>query len=441
MKLLSLPLLLPCVAGFFWLLSYLLFTQKGGAYKRITLVYLVFSVFFLFAFLSFDLDSRLLLHYTLFEQVSALFLVPVFLSYVWEIQGSGKSWFIHKIIGILPYIHLVVGIETVYAAGFENCLRIYVDSFAFHGPMFPYLDDKSQVVFYACYTYMFKAFLITDFFIFSINLMSCAINGGCRFRDVTAFFFRKQKSKLLPVRYFLTMLMLLILVSALVLGKDSYMDNVILVVAGCVLLAFLLSMLALVCMMGGVESHSIPGILKLVRFGTIQPDTNNSESDHGQDYAESEQPVDEHHSPVLSGQTGVPGVLPDESDDLPQPVREILESDFEKYVKENNLFLKRDITAQAVADDLQVTKPELSRYLEVVYGMSFQSYINMLRVEYAEQYLISNEDVTQREIASVCGFSSASAFNTAFSRLTGVTPKIWKDRYLEMNRKDNASDS
>ena len=52
MKLQSLPLLLPCVASIFWLLTYLLFTQKGGIYKRISRLFIVFSFFFLFAFLT-----------------------------------------------------------------------------------------------------------------------------------------------------------------------------------------------------------------------------------------------------------------------------------------------------------------------------------------------------------------------------------------------------
>ena len=397
---------------------------------------MVFSFFFLFAFLSFDQDSRLLLHYTLFEQVSALFLVPVFMSYIREIQGGKPSWFILKIVGVLPYIHLVVGIETVFAAGFENCLGIYIDSYTFHGPMFPYLDDKSQIVFYACYTYMFKAFLLIDFFLFSINLMSCAISGGCSIKDVSGFFFKKQKAKLVPVRYFLTMLILLIVISALVLGKGAYMDNVTLVILCCLLLAFLLSMLAFVCTVGSVERHSIPGILKLVRFGNIQSDAETVVPEPDQNNADSK-PAVEVHGLVVPEHTGGSGIMSNESDEMSQSVRAMLESKFEAHIKEGDLFLKRELTVQAVADDLKVSRAELVHYLDMVYGMSFQGYINMLRVEYAEQYLISHDDVTQKEIASVCGFSSASAFNTAFSRLTGVTPKIWKDRYLEMNRKVN----
>ena len=434
MKLQSLPLLLPCVASIFWLLTYLLFTQKGKVYRRITCLFVVFSFFFVFAFLSFDRDSRLLVHYTLFEQVSALFLVPVFMSYIREVQGGKSSWLMLKVIGILPYIHLVVGVETVFAAGFENCLGILIDSYSFHGPMFPYLDDRSQIVFYVCYTFIFKTFLLIDFILFSISLMSCAISGSCSVKDITGFFFKNKKAKLVSVRYFLSMLIFLMVVSALVLGKDAYMDNAILVVVGCVLLVFLLSMLALVCAVGNVERHSIPGILRLVRFGNMQSDADVGEFEPDQDNADAEQSADGHG--VISEQVGVSGIISNESGEISQSVKAMLDSEFEKHVKEGELFLKRELAVQSVADDFKVSKSELMYYMDMTYGMSFQSYVNMLRVEYAERYLISHDDVKQKEIAAVCGFSSASAFNTAFSRLTGVTPKIWKDRYLEMNRKE-----
>ena len=70
--------------------------------------------------------------------------------------------------------------------------------------------------------------------------------------------------------------------------------------------------------------------------------------------------------------------------------------------------------------------------------MSFQNYINMLRISYAEKYLMSHDRVTQNEIAMECGFSGASSFNSAFSKKNGVTPKIWKDRQLELLKNQEA---
>ena len=108
---------------------------------------------------------------------------------------------------------------------------------------------------------------------------------------------------------------------------------------------------------------------------------------------------------------------------------------FEKLMLDGKLYLSRDLTLSSVADSLRVEKNVLADYMESTYGMSFYNYLNMLRVDYAEQYILDHDDLTQQEIAVACGFSSASAFNTSFSKLTGVTPKIWKARYTEMSKR------
>ena len=51
--------------------------------------------------------------------------------------------------------------------------------------------------------------------------------------------------------------------------------------------------------------------------------------------------------------------------------------------------------------------------------------ITILRVDYAEQYILSHREARQDEIAEACGFLSASSFNTTFKKVTGMTPKVW----------------
>ena len=119
-------------------------------------------------------------------------------------------------------------------------------------------------------------------------------------------------------------------------------------------------------------------------------------------------------------------------------LRETIGVKLEKYVVEDQLYLKHDLTLSYVADKLGVFKDELSDYINYRYDMSFQNYINMLRITYAEKYLMSHDRVTQNEIAMECGFSGASSFNSAFSKKNGVTPKIWKDRQLELLKNQEA---
>ena len=420
-------LILPCVAAFFWLIAYLLFAPKGIAFGKLKRFLLVLSFFLLFTLLSLDDSGRLLVHFTLFKQVCALLLIPSFVAYIKALQGTKPSGVFFTILSVVPYVQLVVGIESVFSIGYENALKILVDSYTFQGPMFPYLEN-SQMVYYACYTYMFKSFLLADFLMFSIGLMKCAITSSCNIKDVSLFFFKKKKAPLGPVQYLLSLLLFLIIVSALILGKNSYIENVPLAAIGALLIAVLLSLIAFVGTVGHADSRSIPWILRSIKFGADMPesydvdmDTDYEDSDAvGQDV---ELQVEENKPDYHESFVG--------NDESLEMLRSEIAAKLTAVVEGQELFLKHDLTIAWVADKIGVLRDDLADYLEYKYGMSFQNYINMLRIRYAEQYLLRHDDSTQKEIALACGFSGASSFNSAFSKQNGVTPKIWKDRQLE----------
>ena len=422
MRIQSLFILIPFVAGFFWFLSYLLFAAKNNVSRKIGRFIAVVSFFFLFAFLSADMESRLMLHFTLFEQVCALAIVPCFMAYVMECGKKPVSGLYYKLCCMLPFIHLLMGVETVYSVGFNDALSIMQYSNLSPGLAFSLLTNNSQVVFYACYTYVFYFFLLTCFMLFAINLMSCAINGSCSIKIVMGFFFKGQKSELIPVQYLLTLILLLVIVPALLLGRRCYVDDYFITIAACIFLAFFVSMIAFVGTAGKVKEQSIRGLLDSVKFGVRIAE----EADAA--------PVamDAPEKTALQDTSVLVYAMPQEKG---TNVEESMDAAFEKLMLDKKLFLNRDLSLSFVAGSLRMEKNALADYMESTYGMSFISYLNMLRVDYAEQYILDHDDATQQEIAAACGFSSASAFNTAFSKLTGVTPKIWKARYAEMSKR------
>ena len=98
---------------------------------------------------------------------------------------------------------------------------------------------------------------------------------------------------------------------------------------------------------------------------------------------------------------------------------------FQCLLLDEKIFLHPRLSLVDVADRLNSNTSYVSKMINNAYNLSFPELINTLRIDYAEQYILSNRDAKQTEIAEKCGFLSASSFNTIFKRVTGVTPKIW----------------
>jgi len=375
----------------------------------------------------------MLMHFTLFKQVCALMMIPCLLKYQKSLEGKRPTGLFFNILNVVPYIQLVVGMESVFSIGYENSVSILIDSYSFQGPMFPYLADRGQMLFYACYNYMFKALLLADFMLFSVNLMRCAVSGVCNFTHIMGFLFKRRKAPVRPLQYFISLMLFLVIVPSLVIGKDSLLNTVPVKILGSFIVALLISMIAFVGTAGTQEYQSIPGLLNSVRFGKKAngAEVELEEPERAPDSVKAATAYVKTESPV-------PLVADVDKDEILDRLREAIGAKLDKYVVEERLYLKRDLTLNNVADKLGVFKDELSDYINFRYNMSFQNYINMLRITYAENYLMSHDHVTQNEIALECGFSGASSFNTAFSRKNGVTPKIWKDRQKELLKNKEA---
>lgn len=104
-------------------------------------------------------------------------------------------------------------------------------------------------------------------------------------------------------------------------------------------------------------------------------------------------------------------------------------SRFERLIFGERLYLEPGLTLTEVAEKLHTNKTYISRLVNNTYNLAFPDLVNTLRVDYAEQYIIAHRDARQQEIASACGFTSASSFNNVFKKITGMTPKIWLVTY------------
>lgn len=440
MSLGSTLLFLPESICVFWLLAFIIFSPMEVVYRKATRLFAVMSGFFLFAILSSNLSGRVLLQRILFEQVLALAIVPCFVSYNRRSINSKAIGPIYTACCVIPYFHLTTAMMVVFVCGYQSALDVVILSMGNAGSVLKLLEDRAQVAVYVCYKYVFKSFLLIEFMFFATHYMSRTISNGVTLKDIFKFFGGKHRTSVANVRYSLATIFLVVIYGALFIGKGYYPHSTAMLCVGYVLLLLSLAFLGFLCIHGDSAYVSLNDIIKASRFGrgikneySAAPITETVRTNNANNIRERADAIV--NTSLYNGIQAQPQNATDQAGGSVSLFDSVLDSKFEKYMIGENMFLDRNISIVSVAESLDVTKEELADYVESTYGMNFINYLNMLRIDYAEQYILNNEGATQKEIANACGFSGASSFNTAFSKITGVTPKIWKDRYVEMSKR------
>ncbi len=100
----------------------------------------------------------------------------------------------------------------------------------------------------------------------------------------------------------------------------------------------------------------------------------------------------------------------------------------ETCMEVDRVYRDPDVTVQSLATRLGLQHHQLSWILNRCLGTSFRTYINRYRLEEAKRLLIENPGMTVLEIAFAVGFNSKSAFNSVFSRETGVSPTVFRHK-------------
>ena len=97
----------------------------------------------------------------------------------------------------------------------------------------------------------------------------------------------------------------------------------------------------------------------------------------------------------------------------------------EASMKEWNLYRNPDITIKDVAKELATNRLYVSRAINTSFGMSFTSYINRKRIEYAIQLMREHPNIALENVASESGFASKKAFFTKFREIMGDSPRAY----------------
>ncbi|WP_394706413.1 tetratricopeptide repeat protein [Draconibacterium orientale] len=115
--------------------------------------------------------------------------------------------------------------------------------------------------------------------------------------------------------------------------------------------------------------------------------------------------------------------------------KSVLPEDLVQGIKDNlndlidrKFYVNPATTLNETARELVTNTSYLSQIINDSFGCNFPTFINQLRIEEAQRLLQSPEfdHLSIEGIGNQSGFKSKSAFNTAFKKVTGVTPSFYK---------------
>lgn len=110
------------------------------------------------------------------------------------------------------------------------------------------------------------------------------------------------------------------------------------------------------------------------------------------------------------------------------PKPRILWGDLKKSIIVEKFYLKEGITLEEMAQMLEIGRTSLSNFINSEEGVSFNTWVNRLRIEEAKSLLSSNPDYSIIKIAELTGYSEQSNFSRQFKIFTGESPSLWRKK-------------
>jgi len=94
-----------------------------------------------------------------------------------------------------------------------------------------------------------------------------------------------------------------------------------------------------------------------------------------------------------------------------------------------------ELSAYGISQEVGITENYLGKFVKEQTGESFSAYLLRIRIEKAREYL-ERTDYSNKEIAALTGFASVNTFYRNFQKLTGVSPKFYKEKGARPEREN-----
>ena len=408
-------LLLPASVCLFWLLLYPLTISKAGTFKSLMFLTAALCLFLLAdSCYASPLSTPHTLRITsLITQLAGPSIIPLIIIYMRRIGNDSELKHIHLVWTLIPIILFTGELIMDIVYGNENIENYLADFYAYGVDV---ADKNSGYLYRNYYLWAVVGFRIVMAFevlLLLLNFLLLLKHRGLPLRYQPAFLYRKGNIQVLGLSYAtLSILFVLSLVKMAFLRtfllKHQWFPMTVSIIIAIVL--FLFNYFGLFSVRRTLSLNQMKN-----RFSFDDPVKKT-------DSVQKKAPARDILSMAMMKTTG------DKETD-------ILLNKFQRIVISQQMFLQPQLTVTYIADRLGTNKTYISKLVNSTYKMPFPDFINSLRIDYAQRYIINHRDATQAEVAKACGFTSASALNNTFKKVTGMTPKIWLATY---DRKHNS---
>lgn len=424
----------------FWLFVHSILAARLDSYK--VLVFLLLSVFFSAA--GDVLLGALMRSSTVTHLVVLLFapaVIPLTCLYFANIKRSLESKPIHYVWIVVPAMLFTAGLVITGLNGLEQT-DLLLDRI--HHSNHPLRDLSLQGIDYVFYTWTVVGFRI----VMALELLNMIVYCAVMMRryhfgpsNWIGFLFKGHKIRVLELQMTLSLFIVVGFFLKIFLYIPFYTQHPAFTVCVVAVVSPLLFLFGLFGLFGAKEYVALEDLPRALRFNFGKEEKAAVTEELVMEMVEELTP--ESLTKVISRMVirsdTSPGPVASRVPDAPSLTSALfknakswdegsLVSRFQRLMTDDQLFLQPGLGLEEVAARLKSNKTYISKMVNQTYGIGFPEVLNILRVDYAQQYMLKHKDASQEEIARASGFLSASSFNTVFKRITGYTPKVWSAR-------------
>ncbi|MBR3563043.1 MAG: helix-turn-helix transcriptional regulator [Bacteroidales bacterium] len=421
---LTLYLFLPVAVCLFWVLVHCLVASKTDTFHVFVPLFLACGLY-IFAEACHSLTdhgSTLFVITTLIGMLAGPSIVPLLITYLHYLMHFAKNNNPVRHIWVIIPTALFSGGLLLFIIGFEA-----VSGDAVHKMFHLVTEDIYRAILAAELVYLLMFVIMT--------LRQKRLIPG----SIFSFLFRGKRIGLSRLQLGVGMIPMVVMASRIGFGENLYGQGTLIAVISATLLLFSAFFFGFNALFGNQPIISMEDFRYLLRFNynkDNKAETVESMMNDLLDDAEEEalKRIQEKIGENLHIDAWRSGETSDKTPVLANKIfsavskswdEDSLASRFQHLMMDQHLFLQPKLSLDDVAESLNTNKTYVSKMVNNTYNLGFPELINILRVDYAEQYIISHREARQEEIAQECGFLSASSFNTTFKKVTGMTPKVW----------------